>query len=72
MSTRYNYFVVVLNNYNKVKCYSQMKDKEAAKKIIKISKKDPNFYSKADVIYAKMIKNRIKKQKQCLKGEKNE
>ena len=49
-----------------------MKDKEAAKKIIKISKKDPNFYSKADVIYAKMIKKRIKKQKQCLTGEKNE
>ena len=49
-----------------------MKDKEAAKKIIEISKKDPNFYSKADVIYAKMIKKRIKKQKKSLTGEKNE
>lgn len=49
-----------------------MKDKEAAKKIIKVSKKDPHFYSKAEVSYAKMIKKRIKKQKQCLKEEKNE
>lgn len=49
-----------------------MKDKKAAKKIIKISKKDPNFYSKAEVIYAKMIKKRIKKQKQNPTGEKNE
>ena len=49
-----------------------MKDKEAAKKIIKISKKDPKFYSRAEVSYAKMIKKRIKKQKQCLKEEKNE
>lgn len=49
-----------------------MKDKEAAKKIIKISKKDPKFYSRAEVSYAKMIKKRIKKQKKSLTGEKNE
>ena len=49
-----------------------MKAKEAAKKIIKVSKKDPHFYSRAEVSYAKMIKKRIKKQKKSLTGEKNE
>ena len=39
-----------------------MQDKQAAKKIIKISKRNPHLYSKADVRYAKMIKRRIKVQ----------
>jgi len=39
-----------------------VQDKQAAKKIIKISKRNPNLYSKADVRYAKMIKRRIKVQ----------
>ena len=39
-----------------------MQDKQAAKKIIKISKRNPHLNSKADVRYAKMIKRRIKLQ----------
>ena len=39
-----------------------MQDKQAAKKIIKVSKRNPHLYSKADVRYAKMIKRRIKVQ----------
>ena len=39
-----------------------MQDKQAAKKIIKLSKRNPYLYSKADVRYAKMIKKRIKVQ----------
>ena len=38
-----------------------MKNKEAAKKLIKRFKKHPELYSKGDVIYAKMIKKREKK-----------
>ncbi len=37
-----------------------MKDKKAAKRIIKIAKKHPNWYSKQDVLYAKMIRRQIK------------
>ena len=37
-----------------------MKDKKAAKKIIKRAKKHPNLYTKEDVLYAKLIKKRIK------------
>ena len=40
-----------------------MQDKQAAKQIIKIAKKHPKLYTKADVRYAKMIKRRIKVQK---------
>jgi len=39
-----------------------VQDKQAAKKIIKLSKRNPYLYSKADVRYAKMIKKRIKVQ----------
>ncbi len=38
-----------------------MKDKKAAKRIIKVAKKHPNLYTKEDVLYAKMIKKQIKK-----------
>ena len=37
-----------------------MKDKKAAKKLIKKYKERPYLYSKADVQYAKLIQNRIK------------
>ena len=37
-----------------------MNDKKAAKKIIRIAKTRPDLYSKADVVYARIIKNRIK------------
>ena len=40
-----------------------MKDKKAAKKIIKLAKKHPDWYSKSDVQYAKMVKRRIKEEK---------
>ena len=40
-----------------------MNDKQAAKTIIKRSKKHPDWYSKHEVRYAKMIKKRIKKEK---------
>ena len=38
-----------------------MEDKKAAKKLIKRAKKHPKFYSTSEVIYAKMIKQSIKK-----------
>jgi len=37
-----------------------LSDKKAAKKIIKIAKSDPNFYSREDVIYAKIYKKNLK------------
>tara|TARA_B100001996_G_scaffold382082_1_gene372982 strand:- start:1552 stop:1695 length:144 start_codon:yes stop_codon:yes gene_type:complete len=37
-----------------------MKDKKAAKKIIKLAKKHPDWYTKQDVYYAKMIRKKIK------------
>ena len=40
-----------------------MKDKKAAKKIIKLAKKHPDWYSESDVRYAKMVKRRIKEAK---------
>jgi len=38
-------------------------DKRAAKKIIKVAKTNPKIYSTADVMYAKLIKRRIKNEK---------
>ena len=38
-------------------------DKKAAKRIIKVAKGNPNVYSTADVLYAKLIKRRIKNEK---------
>ena len=40
-----------------------MKDKKAAKKIIKQAKKHPGWYTKQDVRYAKMIKRKLKQEK---------
>ena len=37
-----------------------MNDKKAAKKIIRIARTRPDLYSKADVVYARIIKKRIK------------
>ena len=39
-----------------------MKDKAAAKKIIKQAKKHPDWYSKDEIKYAKMVKKRIKQE----------
>tara|TARA_B100000700_G_scaffold263046_1_gene299961 strand:- start:6458 stop:6763 length:306 start_codon:yes stop_codon:yes gene_type:complete len=40
-----------------------MKDKKAAKKIIKLAKKHPDWYTKQEVYYAKFIKKREKLKK---------
>tara|TARA_Y100001963_G_scaffold57841_1_gene80963 strand:+ start:31 stop:171 length:141 start_codon:yes stop_codon:yes gene_type:complete len=37
-----------------------MKDKKAAKKIIKLAKKHPDWYTEQDIHYAKMVRRRIK------------
>ena len=39
-----------------------MKDKKAAKKIIKRAKKHPEWYTEQDVYYAKMVRRRIKEE----------
>ena len=40
-----------------------MKDKKAAKKLIKLAKEHPDWYTKKDVYYAKQVKKRIKQEK---------
>tara|TARA_R100000781_G_scaffold32676_1_gene23806 strand:- start:444 stop:593 length:150 start_codon:yes stop_codon:yes gene_type:complete len=46
-----------------------LKDKKAAKKIIRLAKEHPDWYTKQDVFYAKMIKKRIKQEKLSKKSE---
>ena len=46
-----------------------MKDKKAAKTIIKRAKEHPDWYTDSDVRYAKMVKRRIKQAKQAKKDE---
>jgi len=45
-----------------------MKDKKAAKKIIKLAKKHPSWYTEQDVYYAKMVRKRIKEEEKEKKG----
>ena len=40
-----------------------MKDKKAAKILIKRAKKHPELYTEKEVYYAKMLKKRIKQEK---------
>ena len=40
-----------------------MNDKKAAKTILKRAKKHPDWYSKDEIKYAKMVKKRIKQEK---------
>ena len=47
-----------------------MKDKKAAKLIIKRAKKHPELYSEKEVYYAKMIKKQIKQEEK--ESKKNE
>ena len=42
----------------------EMKDKKAAKKIIKIAKTEPMLYTKEDVRYAKQLRKAIKYEEQ--------
>ena len=44
-----------------------MKDKKAAKKLLKLAKKHPEWYSEQDVYYAKQVRKRIKQEKQARK-----
>tara|TARA_R100000742_G_C4203624_1_gene32007 strand:- start:6 stop:167 length:162 start_codon:yes stop_codon:yes gene_type:complete len=46
-----------------------LKDKKAAKKIIRLAKEHPNWYTREDVLYAKQVKRRIKLEKQAKKNE---
>ena len=39
-----------------------MNDKKAAKKLLKLAKKHPDWYTEKDVYYAKQIKKRIKEE----------
>jgi hypothetical protein len=39
-----------------------LSDKKAIKKIIKRSKKHPDWYTQEEVIYAKLVKKQLKKQ----------
>tara|TARA_R100000353_G_C6364127_1_gene157048 strand:- start:191 stop:328 length:138 start_codon:yes stop_codon:yes gene_type:complete len=39
-----------------------MNDKKAAKKLIKLAKKHPDWYTEKDVYYAKQVKKRIKEE----------
>ena len=45
-----------------------MKDKKAAKLIIKRAKKHPELYSEREVYYAKMIRKQIKDEEQQSKS----
>ena len=45
-----------------------MKDKKAAKKLIKRAKKHPELYSEREVYYAKMIRKQIKNEEQQSKS----
>ena len=46
-----------------------MKDKKAAKTIIRRAKEHPEWYTKEDVKFAKMVKRRIKQEKLAKKHE---
>ena len=46
-----------------------MEDKKAAKIIIKRAKKHPDWYTAADVRFAKLVKKRIKAAKKLRKQE---
>tara|TARA_B100001123_G_scaffold342803_1_gene389088 strand:+ start:67 stop:213 length:147 start_codon:yes stop_codon:yes gene_type:complete len=41
---------------------TNMNNKKAAKKLIKLAKKHPDWYTEKDVYYAKQVKKQIKEQ----------
>jgi len=47
-----------------------LKDKKAAKVLLKRAKKHPEWYSEKDIYYAKMVKKQLKQEKK--ETEKNE
>ena len=46
-----------------------MSERKVAKKLIKVAKKHPNWYTAEDVRFAKMVKKRIKAAKKLRKKE---
>ena len=48
---------------------SNLSDKKAAKKIIRLAKEHPGWYTEQDVRFAKMVKRRIKQEKLAKKNE---
>jgi len=49
-----------------------LKDKKAAKVLLKRAKKHPNWYSEKDVYYAKMVRKQLKQEeKETEKNEQN-
>ena len=50
--------IMILKRNNSINTY--MNNRKAAKKLIKRAKRCPDYYSEAEVKYAKMIKNREK------------
>ena len=49
-----------------------MKDKKAAKVLLKRAKKHPEWYSEKDIYYAKMVKKQLKQEeKETEKNEQN-
>ena len=44
-------------------------DKKAAKKLIKLAKEHPDWYSKKEVFYAKMVRKQLKNEKKKLKED---
>jgi len=47
-----------------------LKDKKAAKVLLKRAKKHPEWYSEKDIYYAKMVKKKIKQEE--MEGKRNE
>tara|TARA_R100001443_G_scaffold4618_1_gene13217 strand:+ start:229 stop:372 length:144 start_codon:yes stop_codon:yes gene_type:complete len=47
-----------------------MKDKKAAKVLLKRAKKHPEWYSEQEIYYAKMVKKKIKQEE--MEGKRNE
>ena len=58
--TKQSFGHIQLNNLN---------SKKAAKKIIKLAKEHPGWYTKEDVRFAKMVKKRLKQEKLAKKNE---
>ena len=46
---------------------SNLSDKKAAKKIIKLAKKHPDWYTEQDVYYAKKVRKQLRQEKQARK-----
>jgi len=44
-----------------------LKDKKAAKRLIKLAKKHPDWYTEKDVYYAKQVRKQLKQEKQARK-----